>query len=507
MNKKNTYISSILPEKTIEKMLRNRTVRTAITEQSHFLFFYFYLAHYVKHKTASFQREIFSLTEDESAQNVIIVAFRGSAKSTIMTVSYPIWAILGKQQKKFVLIVCQTMTQARRHMSNLRQELESNELLKNDLGPFKDDANEWGMLSVVFPKLNARISIASIEQSVRGLRHAQHRPDLIIGDDLEDIDSTRTREGRDKTYERLTGDIIPAGDQNTRLILIGNLLHEDSLLMRLKQSIEEGTFDGIFKKYPLLDEETGECLWPGKYPDQAAILAEKKKIGSEIAWQREYLLRIVYDHMQVILPEWIQYYDALPERKHHMATLIGIDLAISEKSTADYTAMVTGIVSEENDKFSLYILPNPVNKRLDFSKTRIQACDLYDSLKMIYRKPVMLIESVGYQEALVQVLAGDGYNAESIKVTSDKRSRLALAAPLMESGRIFFPKQGAEDILSQMIGFGTERHDDLVDAFSIVVHRFVHEENRPRPSITSIENIWGNNHRIRRPFFMSFNEF
>jgi hypothetical protein len=34
------------------------------------------------------------------------------------------------------------------------------------------------------------------------------------------------------------GEVIPAGDRNTRLIIVGNLLHEDSLLMRIKEEIE-----------------------------------------------------------------------------------------------------------------------------------------------------------------------------------------------------------------------------------------------------------------------------
>src|SRR3990167_7911323 len=82
---------------------------------------------------------MFYLSEEQDIRNLFIVAFRGSAKSTIFTTSYPVWAILGKQQKKFVLILCQTQAQAKQHMMNLRRELESNTLLKNDLGPFKEE--------------------------------------------------------------------------------------------------------------------------------------------------------------------------------------------------------------------------------------------------------------------------------------------------------------------------------------------------------------------------------
>jgi hypothetical protein len=108
----------------------------------------------------------------------------------------------------------------------------------------------------VFKKHGARITVASTEQSIRGIRHNEHRPDLIICDDVEDVQSTKTREGRDKTYHWLDGEVIPAGDRKTRLIIVGNLLHEDSLLMRIKEETAEKENQKAFSsEYPLLDEK------------------------------------------------------------------------------------------------------------------------------------------------------------------------------------------------------------------------------------------------------------
>ena len=336
-----------------DALAKDRAARRAATRASHFLFFHFYFAHYVKYETAPFHRELFQLTEREDIKNLFVVAFRGSAKSTIFTTSYPIWAILGEQQKKFVLILCQTQAQAKQHMMNLRRELEGNALLKNDLGPFQEENNEWGSSSLVFSQMNARITAVSAEQSIRGLRHNQHRPDLIVGDDLEDIASTKTREGRNKTYQWLTGEVIPAGDRDTRLIVVGNLLHEDSLMMRLKEDVENNRIDGVFKSYPLLEGQ--KILWPGKYPTIEMVEEERRKAANEYAWQREYLLNIVPTEDQAIDPAWIQYYDEIPppkplfngQYKSYLEVRIGIDLAISKRDTADYTAMVPGLCFEE----------------------------------------------------------------------------------------------------------------------------------------------------------------
>lgn len=490
----------VIPQDIVQRMLKERSVRTAVTRQSHYYFFHFYFAHYVKYETAPFQREIFQITEREDIKNFACCAFRGSGKSTIITTSYPLWAILGEQQKKFVLILCQTKAQAKQHMINLKRELESNHLLRNDLGPFQEDTNdEWGSSSLVFSKMNARITAASSEQSIRGLRHHQYRPDLIIGDDVEDLASAKTREGREKTYQWLTGEVIPAGDRDTRLVIIGNLLHEDSLLMKLKRDLEEGKLEGVFKQYPLVDEKNN-ILWKGKYSNLAEVEKEHRKVGNEIAWQREYLLRIIPNEDQVIHRKWIQFYDQLPGKEHHRQTVVGVDLAISQRDTADYTAIVSALLCGHEEEFRVYILPNPINKRMTFPQTVSQIKDSYNVLQKNFRHPEVLIEDVGYQRAVIEQLDNEGYRAQGVKVNSDKRSRLMTVSSLVQNGKILFPKEGAEELIQQILGFGVERHDDLVDAFSIVGH-FAIKEDKPAPSITWI--TIPNNNGGWRPLFGS----
>jgi len=449
-------------------MLTDHQVRTAVTKESHEWFFAVYFSHYIKHETAPFQKEMFAISEDENIKNAVIVAFRGSAKSTIMALSYPIWAILGKQQKKFVLLLSQTQNQARQLMTNLKQELETNEILRTDLGPFQETDDEWRSFSIVLPKYAARITAASSEQSIRGIRHGTYRPDLIICDDVEDLNSVKTREGRDKTYQWLTGDVLPAGDKNTKVIMIGNLLHEDSVLMRLKQNIEERKLDGIFRFYPLLDE-AGNIAWPGKYPTAIEIEALKRTIGNDISWQREYLLHIVPNAEQVIRPEWIKYYYELPNDKHLLYAITGVDLAISEKETADYTAAVSAKVYILNEKRYIFILPNPLNKRLSFPEA-LQNLKLLSTSIGNGHKTRLIIEDCGYQRAIIQQLKDEDFPAEGFDLKgNDKRTRLMLTSNLIESGCVLFPKKGAENIIEQIVGFGVEKHDDLADAFSILV--------------------------------------
>ena len=475
-------MTKIIETQLVNKMMKDRLVRTSITKDSFLYFFHFYFAHYVKYDTADFQKEIIHYLEASPKENLYVVAFRGSGKSTMITTTYPLWAILGKQQKKFCIIFCQTQAQAKQHMMNIKSELEDNDLLRKDLGPFKEESDEWGARSLVFNKHGARITVASSDQSIRGLRHHEHRPDLFICDDVEDIQSTKTRESREKTYGWLHGEVIPAGDKNTRLIIVGNLLHEDSLLMRIKDDTNLGKARGTFKEYPLIDKN-GICLWPGKYPNQESLDEERLKITSEVSWQREYLLRIIPTDEQVIHREWIHYYDEVPINRTdsegyslNKGVRIGVDLAISQKETADYTAMIAGRIIGEGRKTEIYILPNIINQKITFPETVSLCKNLHNVYKSGGRNPTFVIEDVAYQKALPQQLKTEGISdIKTSKPMSDKRSRLALTSHLIQTGRILFPRHGAELLINQIVNFGVEKHDDLADAFSILVLNCIEE--------------------------------
>ncbi len=461
-------------DQLLQKLVKDRNIRVAVTRQSHFWFSSVYLADYVKYETADFQKEMFGITEDQRIRMAVIVAFRGSAKSTIMTLSYPLWAITGVQQKKFVLILSQTQAQARSHLSNIRKKLEENNPLKKEMGPFEEKHNEWGATSIVIPKYDARITAASSEQSIRGIRHGSHRPDLIICDDIEDIASVKTLEGRDKTYNWFNSEVVPIGDSNTKIIVVGNLLHEDSLLMRLREGIESQKLDGIFRKYPLVND--GTILWPGKFKSMADIDKEKKTVLYENAWQREFLLNIVPEDDQLIFSEHLHYYDELPEEKpRHVVT--AVDLAISLESSADYTAMVSAYIYGSSDNLRIYLLPNPVNERLDFSGTIERIKSIHGVFSGMGLSSHIYVEEVGYQGVVVEHLKSFGIKAEGVKPHGkDKRSRLALTTHLIQSGKILFPRRGADALIAQLVGFGKEKHDDLADGFSMLTTKTIERD-------------------------------
>lgn len=497
-----------MDKKLLNKLANDQPTRIALATNSHKWFFGYYFREYIKHDAAPFHDDFFEISEDMGTPLHIVMAFRGSAKSSILTTSYPIWSILGKQQMKFVLIASHTQNLARAHLASIRRELESNELLKADLGPFKEESDEWGSYSIVLPKHDARITAVSTEQAVRGLRHGSHRPQLVICDDVENMDSVKTAEGRNKTFDWFTKELLPAGDSYTKAIVVGNLLHEDSLLMRYMDKIDNKESKGQYLTIPI--RRNSKILWPGKFPDEATVKKEKMRIGDARSWEREYMLKIVPDEAQVIKRKWIHCYDELPDdsnKSNYMMTGIGVDLAISLKSHADYTAMIVGHLFKIGGKMKLYIEPQPVNKRLEAPDQERLLKELASSTPLYGKRSRLFIEDVAYQKSLIQRLKDQGYQADGYHPQgTDKYGRLSSIAPLVSDGTILFPKNGVEKLLAQLVDFGVEKHDDLADALAVLVlkaQEVFQDSKKQGTAHFGKTNMW--NRREGEPVVFKFN--
>lgn len=417
-----------------------------------------YLPHYLTLKPATFHHEMLGLFENAAIKFLSIIGFRGSAKSSFGSLSLPLWAAL-EHRADFIIIFSDTAPQATENIANLRHELENNQLLMQDYGDVSEGISkqkEWTKTGLLL-KNGVRILGLSRGQRIRGRRHREHRPDLVIIDDPEELEKVQKKEYRDKTERWLRSEVIPAIEETkARLILVGNILHTDALMARLKS-------DALFehRDYPLIDT-AGNCTWEGKYPTPRALKIQEQKVG-HTAWLREYLLKVIPPEGQEIKDEWIQFYDEIPLPV--LQSGVGVDLAISKKETADFTSMVGGVTSITEGVPKLYILPNPVNERFSFHETIEQMKSTSRVMQSRYAAPLFIIEDVAYQKAAIQEALRHGIPAEAIKVGTDKRARLRAAATFVQNGTVLFPRKGAEDLIAQLTGFGIEDHDDLADAF------------------------------------------
>lgn len=474
----------------IRRIQNNRAFRKDLAKSDFGWFFFIYFSHYVKTSPAEFHGERVRLLSDWDIKLFVELGFRGSAKSTHAMTALPIWAMIAGHSN-FTVLIGDNSTQAKSYLADVRHEFEDNEDLIADWGPFTEGSGEWTTSDMVVERFGTKLSARGTGQKVRGLKFREHRPKLIVGDDLENLMSVRTREQRKKTYDWVTGDLFEAGwDENTeegqkntdtKIVLIGNLLHRDSLMARLKKEIENGERLGVTRTYPLATDivhgEDGEIIsariwWKGRYPNVAALNKKRMKIGrtpdGDRTWKREYLMKIVAEEGQPVKESSLQFYEALPGPEPDFSAT-GVDLAISQKDGSDFTTMVSGKLYQNGENQVLYIMPNPVNLRLPPLETRHKAAEVSKALGA-GSATMLFVEDVQFQRMMVDQLQADGLPVMPMNPGGrDKRARLLTAATYIQSGQVLFPRKGCEDLIDQILGFGIEAHDDLVDALVYLI--------------------------------------
>jgi hypothetical protein len=357
-----------------------------------------YLTGYFTDPPAIFHSRLIRSLEDEQVRRLLVLGFRGSGKSTLGSLALPLWAALEYPEKyPFIILIADSSRQATLNICAIKYELETNLLIKQDYGEIKGtviedfslqgEGEEWQKQNIVLSN-GVRILARSRGQKVRGLRQLQCRPRLIVIDDPEDGEWVRTKENRDKTDRWLHAEIMPGMDaRKGKLVVIGNLLHADALLSRLKAPNTGFTV----LELPLLDEK-GVCTWPAMYPTEKSLKDKERDMGA-IPWQREMLLKIVAEEDQIITPEDIHYYDERPTGQLAAIKGHGIDLAISQKENADYTAIVSGEVYYDDGKPKIYIRPSPYNEHVTFHNFLQKVRDIPGELK---GANLFFVEDVAY---------------------------------------------------------------------------------------------------------------
>lgn len=436
-----------------------------------------YLPHHFPADLSDFFDEMAGALQDHDQRRLEIIGFRGCAKSTMASLALVLWAALEHPDRyPFIIMLADTRGQASINAATVQHELRNNDLILRDYGHLKyrklDDPRpeptlesdeDWQAMNCVLDN-GVRILSRSRGQKIRGLKHRQHRPSLIVADDVEDLDWVRTQENRDKSDRWFRGNVLPSVDeQHGRAVLIGNWLHTDGLMARLKNT-------GIFTvlEFPLLREgEGGEidrCTWKAKYPTQEAINAKRQELG-DIGFRREMLLQVVPEEGQDVLPEDITYYDEPPfDDGNHLAH--GVDLAISTKESADYTAIVSGEVTWPDGKTELYIQPHPIIRHMTFTQTMEALDNVRRSTNM---SSEFFVEAVAFQQVAIEEMERRAFSVQAMHPIKDKRARLRVAARYIKMGVVKFPRTGCEQLLTQLLGFGAEKHDDAVDALVYLI--------------------------------------
>lgn len=256
-----------------------------------------YFPHYVKPATGDavlhtyLYARLQEIVDNGIGDHDAIAAPRGNAKSTLVTQLFVLWCAI-TARKRYPVIIMDALDQSLPMLEAIKAELDSNPRLSMDFPEATGQGRVW-QVGVIVTRNDAKIQVFGAGKRMRGLRHGPHRPDLVVGDDLENDENVRSPEQRDKLQSWLTKTVLSLGpaDDSMDVIIIGTILHYDSVLARLlKNRLWRAKKFRAIERWPdrmdLWEQWEQRLLNEGEVEAMAfhAEHAAEMAAGAEICW-------------------------------------------------------------------------------------------------------------------------------------------------------------------------------------------------------------------------------
>jgi hypothetical protein len=412
---------------------------------------------------------LFAILDDPTIQNFVITAPRGFGKTSIMNLAYPAKKILFNE-KKFIVPISNSATQALMQSENLKRELLTNSIIKKVFGTIKSDApfdaftkDMWVTSNgtMVFPRGSG--------QQVRGILYGDNRPDLILADDLESTEGVKSEDQRAKMKEWWYGDVMGATARNRQdwqIGMMGTILHEDSLLANLMEDP-----NWVHLNIELCDDNYNS-LWPEFIStEQITSMAEKyRSQGMLDTFFREYRNLPISSEDPTFSKTYFKYYEESKDmnKSESIENVVIIDPAKTVKKSADYSAIVgVGFNAAANriyfrDCIAERMHPDRIYTEAFRMAQRINAT-------VFALKVTSLNEFITYP--FKSEMIRQGINAEILEINErgKKEDRIAALVPFYRKGLIFHNKTISGGLEAQLMSFPRSRRDDIMDAFADII--------------------------------------
>ena len=347
---------------------------------------------------------------------------------------------------------------------------------------------------------------------------------VVIDDPVRNRADAESETYRERVWDWFNDDIYTRLEPNATIILIQTRWHEDDLAGRLLKEMEDGGEKWDVVCLPALSEppsgvpagaspsgvaklaggsgasndersftlpcatteftppayaggsdplgrKPGVALCRERY-DEMALARIKRKLGS-------YSFSALYQQNPApaeggrFKREWFK--KIIDEAPPNLRWKRGYDLAVSTKTSADYTASFRCA----KDKMGNLYIADGYRARLEYPDQRRYAIERMRNEKSTEHG----IESALHGAAFVQEIRRDirfGHIAfRSVKVDTDKLTRALAWLNLAEEGKVFLVRgPWIDEFVDEVARFPKGRHDDQIDAVSIAVNMMSQSDKR-----------------------------
>lgn len=456
--------------------------------------------------TPQFHTEIISAAC--TYKNLAIAAPREHAKSTVINFDFVAHCIVFKK-KRFILIVSNPFKKGAAYLESVKKELVENEKLKSAFRGIKITKDAEGDSVFTHPDgFETKVMCKGVEQigTIRGVKFKYSRPDLIVCDDIEDDEMVKNPDRRKELQDYFDEALVPAGERGIcQIIVIGTILHDDSLLAKLLSKDKYPEYHKLFYRARNGDKPNYTALWPEKMTVEELNLLEKNKPS---VFAKEYQndpvsgsnVRFEKKDFRYWRNEQGRYLLFGPENEVLSTGLlsdcraaIACDLAWSAKRSgaADSTVILPGYLTpDSNILFDDYVCKTGMRPDEFIEQIFI----MVDRLEKVTGGSV----PVGFEKAMLEnvtqwmmkrdMKARNRFiQTKELVWDADKETRIEIRLQPRYSQHVIFHKQGMGDLEQQLLRFPSATHDDIIDCAQGIVQLLKFPKGKTKEDVVEDE--------------------
>jgi len=413
--------------------------------------------------------KIFELLDDDSNQLVAIAAPRGIGKTSILS-AFAARQLCYRLKKYIVPISCTAMS-ALEQSENLKSELTNNENIVKVFGDAKSNNFSKEYWDTVF---GSRVRPLGADQQFRGRLFGSSRVDLFLADDLESPERSDNEEQREKRKKWFYSDVLNSVNRHRkdwRVIVVGTILHEDSLLANL---LDNKDFASV--RLELCDDEFNSNWEEAFSTEEVKILYNQFSNANEVdVFFREYRnLAVPVGEHAAFKKSLFKYYSPTLEKiedNSDVVFIVVVDPCKKETMQTAESAIVVWGIDIENGLFYF----------VDYFSEKVTGNALYDEIIRFilkYNAIAIGIETTGLEDWIIEPFKfkvkqrGIFCNIIALKAGrgsargKGKELRIRGLIPYYEQGKVFHNILKCDRYEVQLLSFPKATRWDIMDAAS-----------------------------------------
>lgn len=419
----------------------------------------------VRQHVPEFHKTIWTELEDPDQRYVAVKVFRDGAKTTLLRLFASKRIAYGISHN--ILYTSNSERHAARSVSWIARQVEFNTLWAQTFNLRKGGKWSESEIEIIHgvEEFPIYVIAVGITGQVRGINLDSYRPDLQVCDDVDNEETTGTKEQREKARGLFFGALVqglasPTDSPLAKVVLLATPMVDEDIVDTCSNDPSWKTLE-----YGCFDHE-GRSVWEAKFPTEF-LLKEKQAFmaRNQLAlWMREKECKIVSSELAAFRLEWLEYYEIMPS---DMWFVIAIDPARSDDKEASKLAMVVlGFRAGH-----VYLVEEFARRGVDPDQVLAQVFVWIDR----YHPRSLVVETIAYQKILKWYLDKEMLKQRKwipTKEFQDRRSkddRILQAFLHVAPHKKLHVKKSHTEFLSTFGTWfpGSKMKVDLLDAFAM----------------------------------------